>query len=270
VKSTPLTWIGISLFVALVGCGDEAPPPPTDSGVADTTVIVDGGRADTGFPSDASTDASVPDALPPTCSGDCDPRLAEACDDAGVCTLSASAPVCETTVGTKAEGASCELVTDCLPGFACFARRGGGVCARVCCPADGSSCGEERCTGSGSLVDGTETEWWSCVGPRTCDVLDASDDCEAGEGCYIVTPAGETDCLRAGEGEGGSDCVNQNDCTAGYFCAGVTGGTCSRICEIGATSGEGSCRPGEGNCQAYPYSPAGSGVCTRDTTSMFR
>ena len=91
-----------------------------------------------------------------------------------------------------------------------------------------------------------------------------------GEGCYIVSPEGDTDCLRGGAGESGAACVEQNDCAAGYHCGGVTDLTCARICEIGATSGEGACPPTEGNCQAYPYSPDGSGVCTRDTTSTFR
>jgi hypothetical protein len=233
-----------------------------DSGMMDSTVIIDDGGMDSALPSDAGVDASTADSAVPSCTGDCDPREGAACGDAGVCALSGEAPVC-TVVGTKAAGASCEAVDDCLPGLGCFMRAGGGVCAAVCCPGEATCPTDERCTGSGILVDGTETEWWSCVGTRTCDVLQPMDACERGEGCYIVSPEGDTDCLRAGAGEAGADCVDQNDCAAGYFCAGVTGGTCARICEIGASTGPRACPDGEGNCQAYPYSPEGTGVCTR-------
>jgi len=262
----------VILAASALACGDGGPPPPpVDSGVTDSTTIVDGGDMDTSPMADSGSDSMGPDATLPTCSGDCDPRgMAECGADAGVCALAAATPSCEMTVGTKAAGASCEVATDCLPGLACFAHRGGGVCAEVCCPTDGACGDDQRCTGTGILVDGIETDWWSCVGTRVCDVLDPADMCERGEGCYIVSPEGDTDCLRGGAGESGAACVEQNDCAAGYHCGGVTDLTCARICEIGATSGEGACPPTEGNCQAYPYSPDGSGVCTRDTTSTFR
>ncbi len=269
VKWTPTALpLVLALWAAACGGDDGHGDASVDTGTMDGTTIVDGGRTDSGTPGDAGLDSAVPDAAPPSCTGDCDPREGAPCGDAGVCALVADAPMCAEALGTKAAGATCEAVSDCLPGLACFMRAGGGVCADVCCPSDGVCPGDQHCTGAGILVDGTETEWWSCVGLRTCDVLRPAEACERGEGCYIVSTEGDTDCLRAGAGEAGADCVDQNDCASGYFCAGVTVGTCARICEIGATSGPRACPDGEGNCQAYPYSPEGTGVCTRATSAM--
>ncbi len=272
---TRVKWTQTALSLVLVvmtGCGgDDTIGPPIDSSIVDGTTIIDGGSMDSGIAMDAGADAAPVDSGAPTCSGDCDPREGAACGDAGACALAGEAPLCAETLGTKAAGASCEAVDDCLPGLACFMRAGSGVCADVCCPNEETCPEGQRCSGAGILVDGTETEWWSCVGPRMCDVLDPMEACERGEGCYIVSPEGDTDCLRAGSGEAGASCVEQNDCAGGYFCAGVTDGTCARICEIGSTSGPRACPDGEGNCQAYPYSPPGTGVCTPAAMgAMFR
>ncbi|MBW2461625.1 MAG: hypothetical protein JRH11_08250 [Deltaproteobacteria bacterium] len=253
-------------FSGLVAaCSDDpVPPPPMDSGVRDSTTIVDGGDPDTTVPMDAGADASPPDAAPATCAGDCTPTDAATCGDAGVCTLSAALPMCLPEVGTKVAGATCESTLDCLPGLACFARGAEAICAQVCCPSDAvEACpSPETCTGSGVLVDDSITGWWSCVGVRSCDVLDPAEVCEADEGCYIVSPDADTNCLRAGPQEVGQPCARQNDCSSGLFCS--AGGECLRICAIGTTSGDGACPAAEGGCQAYPHSPDGSGICTAE------
>lgn len=259
-----LVVLAISLLAA--ACSDDGTdPPPTDSGVRDSTTIVDGGDPDTSVPMDAGADAMLPDAAPPTCSGDCVPSGDGGCGDGGVCTLSAAEPMCVVEVGTKVAGANCESTIDCLPGLGCFARGSEAICAHVCCPSDdiGTCPGIETCSGSGVLVDGTATDWWSCVGARSCDVLAQPSGCEADEGCYIVSPDAETNCLRAGTQEVAEPCARQNDCSPGLFCS--AGGECLRICDIGATSGDAVCPSAEGLCQAYPHSPDGSGVCTVDT-----
>ncbi len=116
----------------------------------------------------------------------------------------------------------------------------------------------ERCAGGDPLVDGTATAWGRCVAVRACDVLAPEGVCAPGEGCYIVSPGGETDCRPAGGVPVGAACEGEADCVPGAFCAGLMARACVRICAVGA----GACPSGEGMCRAYPYSPPGTGICS--------
>jgi len=104
----------------------------------------------------------------------------------------------------------------------------------VCCPGDetAESCGEgERCAIVARLVDGTETSWGICTGPRPCDIFSPEDVCEPGEGCYVADGEGATDCRVAGVADVGSSCETQRDCVPGAFCAGRPGdATCAAFC----------------------------------------
>lgn len=112
------------------------------------------------------------------------------------------------------------------------------------------------------LVDGTTAaSWGRCVLPRWCDVLLRDTVCDPGEGCYIVSGRGDTDCRAAGTLEVGRACDSENACLPGLFCAGLMARTCVRICALG-DGGAGICPSGEGSCRAYPYSPAGTGICS--------
>ncbi|HJL47456.1 MAG TPA: hypothetical protein RMG45_16505, partial [Polyangiaceae bacterium LLY-WYZ-15_(1-7)] len=176
-------------------------------------------------------------------------------------------PMCVPMGGRIGEGEPCERTDQCMVGLACFRKREGGVCGRICCPASGAACDpeeEERCGGPGVLIDGSETEFGECLPPRACDVL-ADDACEPGESCYIVSSRGDTDCREAGEADVGEDCEAPNDCAAGLTCSGFFEQACVRICALEV---EGSCPADEGTCVAYAQSPEGTGLCTLDATMM--
>jgi hypothetical protein len=282
VKSTPyemkrgvVVRSSVELLAALplvaslaLGCGsDDDGPPPDDGGRRDALVVDGGPEPDGSVASDGGGLDGAVDAGFVGCSrGACDPSVG-VCGDAGVCVLDESAPRC-VDVGMEGElgkGEACMTPDDCARGLACVMRRGGGVCAALCCPDESATCGDltERCAGTGTLVDGTPTDWWTCVGPRTCDVLEPDATCDPGEGCYIVSSSRDTDCRRAGALDVGDACVMQEDCGPGLFCLiGAPMPTCARICAIGATSGPRACPSGEGSCIAYAYSPDGTGICT--------
>ncbi|NOY91083.1 MAG: hypothetical protein GXP55_07700 [Deltaproteobacteria bacterium] len=215
----------------------------------------------------ATSDASVSDAASDAgaasaCGGRCDP-VAGVCP-VGVCLLASSGPRCAATAGRVLAGDRCAALSDCATGLSCFLTREGGVCAPVCCPAegvDGGSCAtDERCGGTGVLVDGRMSDFRRCVGPRPCDVLDASVACDRDEGCYIVDAAGTTDCRVAGTAAAGESCVEQNDCAPGFACSGLVSPSCVRICSLRAPRA--ACPSGEGDCVAHAQSPSGTGLCT--------
>lgn len=224
------------------------------------------------FP-DAAIDASVPtdagqaeDASLPACVvTPCDPRVALPCgaESTNACRLAIDGPVCTGVVGTVALGGDCAAAGDCATGLDCFAAVGGrGVCAMPCCAGDDSMCGlGGHCATTTPLIDGTTTVWGRCSPPRPCDPLQRDAICDPGEGCYIVSSRGETDCLAAGTVEIGGACDDGNTCLPGLFCAGLTARTCVRICALG-DGGAGVCPSAEGTCRAYPYSPTGTGICS--------
>lgn len=262
----------LALWV-LAACGDDgAPPldagldagPPTDARVIDAPALVDAPSRDA-----ATVDAAVGDAgEAPLCgAGECDPRTGEGCGIGGVCRLDGRRPTCVARGGMLEEGAPCEASMDCAEGLACFRIRETARCLRVCCPDDGTCADGDRCGGNSVLAGGVETGWGRCLPPRPCDVLDPALACEPAEGCYIVDDAGGTDCRDEGDGETGAPCERQEDCARGFFCSrGVAEQTCVRICALG--DGVAACPAGEGDCQVYSHSPAGTGLCTPDRARM--
>jgi hypothetical protein len=245
--------------------------PRADGGPQLDATFLDASFDGSPWPDGSLADASA-DAAPLACmSGNCDPREpSTTCDGAEVCALVGGEPTCvpSTGVGTGLEGTTCTASADCAPGLACIRYGDGAECAAVCCPSDAATCGSDmRCSIVGGLAEGGSTDWWHCIGPRPCDVFNPSDKCEPEEGCYIVSAEGDTDCLLAGTGGVGESCAEQNDCAAGLFCGGLVERTCSRICGV---SGDPTCPDGEGSCVVYAHSPVGTGICTVETSMMFR
>ncbi len=250
-------------LVVLGACGDDGARMSFDAGVRrdasfqwDASFASDAGS---GIPEDAGIPA-VPDAGPMMCPGECDPVAVQGCAD-GVCILAGDAPYCVPQAGRLEEGSACEEPGQCAPGLACFRRPSGGVCAPVCCFGD-ESCGDGRtCRGPGVLIDGSESAFGQCRAPIACDPLEA-ESCEPGMACRIVSPEGDTDCVRLGEAAVGEACVAQSDCQGGLFCGGLFERVCVRICSLAE---DGGCPDGEGICQGYAHTPEGVGLCTMET-----
>ncbi|MAQ14007.1 MAG: hypothetical protein CMN30_04325 [Sandaracinus sp.] len=248
--------------LAVVGCGDDDGDTPVDMAIPrDAVTVVDAPMADADFAIDQGV---AMDMSAPLCPGSCRPDQALGCSGEATCVLEDARPRCAATVGDGELGSACEATDQCAPGFACFQRRTGGVCGRICCRDDATTCeGDEVCRGTGILVDGTATGYGECQQPRTCDVLASpADACELAEACYILSD-GETACLAAGDRAAGEACVAANDCAAGYACVGAFEGTCARICRLGRSD----CEAVGGTCMAYATSPEGTGLCTPDASA---
>lgn len=187
------------------------------------------------------------------------------CGSDEVCTLERSGPLCAATssVGAASEGQRCSANGDCQPGLSCFLETAGATCRVPCCPGATSCARGTQCVGGGMVADGWASSFSHCSVSESCDVLSRS-ACASGEGCYIVSETGETECRRAGFGGVGEACVVQQDCIPGLFCGGVRTRTCQRICELEA--GGAACPQDEGVCVSYSHTPAGSGLCTPVTT----
>lgn len=246
--------------LVLVACGDDDVAPADAGRDRDGTVIVDDAFVPDAAASDAASDAgradAAADAAPAACPGACRADMGRCA--VGVCVLTAAEPMCATVGGMMPLDSPCETTDQCVAGLACFRDREGGVCRRICCPEEPSSCGvEERCGGTGILVDGTATSYGECWPPRPCTLF-LADMCLAGESCFLLD-AGETDCRVAGTAIVGESCAEANDCEAGLSCVGAFGRTCARVCRLAASDG---CPADEGVCRAYADSPEGTGICT--------
>ena len=254
------------LVLCGLGCGDATGNADGDAGLRDATIVEAGPQPDALVDALAVADGGrVDDAAVVTCRpGDCDPtRTEDNCGGSGACRVGPDGPACSTDVGSIEDGGFCLESSDCAAGLTCFrVNATEGICSRPCCPGSAVCALGQECVGAGVLDDGSDSGWWRCSPPRSCDLLDA-ESCAPGEGCYIVSESGETDCRRSGEGDVGEACDSQNDCAPGLFCGGLTGTTCVRICRIRANSPD--CSAAEGECVAYPHTPAGSGLCTPDT-----
>ena len=95
--------------------------------------------------------------------------------------------------------------------------------------------------------------------PANCNLL--TQDCQAGEGCYVVDNDGHTDCMTAGTITEGVSCGQTADavCAPGLDCLGTSAATltCYKIC---ATNGSVACAQGQ-TCQHPSFYPATSGIC---------
>lgn len=250
-------------FVFVFACGDDsgvpldAPiDPSTDRVVLDATfdTTLDTNVSDTGADT-ADTGGDVTSA----CVAMCRPDLPSdgSCDELD-CVLVGREASCG-YAGDLQEGSPCDAPSDCGAGLACFSRRGtGGVCGRVCCPDDATSCGEQRsCTGIGRLASGEETAFGECRVPRPCSLFN-TEACELGEACYVTDDEGGTDCRpEGGVGTGGA-CDAPTDCRAGHDCVGAFEQTCVRVCRLDSQS---ECDEGE-SCLVSAGLPDGVGYCS--------
>ena len=259
-------FISSLLLVMVSACGTD--PADLDGGrrdasTPDVQVVLDasefvpdtgdaGPATDSSYPSDVAVDSALG-----VCPGDCRPDEGR-CRDLGACVLWSETPSCVAIGGELRLGSPCEATDQCMAGLACFAGVSGGVCGRVCCRADPTSCQDEDvCTGTGMLVDGTMTEFGVCGPSRSCSLINPA-SCEDGEGCYLIG-AGETDCRPAGSTGVGEACEGPSDCLPGLGCVGAFNKQCARNCRVGASD---ACPPAEGECRAYADSPEGAGLCS--------
>lgn len=255
----------LALTLALAGCdgGDGLGDGGTvrDASLRDADGLLDAGFVEAGpLPRDGGAGADAGALL---CElGICDPRTGSGCSTGEQCVLVGAEPSCVTTPGLLEPGVECVDNAECEPGSACFEVDGVGRCAAVCCPGDDSECdGDSRCGGSGTLFDGTPTDWGQCVPRVECDVLEPSAECASREGCYIVDAEGATECRLAGVVDAGGTCYSQEECASGFFCGGLPPArTCRRICDLELDD----CPPSEGSCVQQGHSPEGSGICTLD------
>ncbi|MEM7446904.1 MAG: hypothetical protein AAF355_01530 [Myxococcota bacterium] len=260
--------------VVIVSCAGNA---SNDSDSASKDRTIDAGAIvldasilpGSGGASDADSATDGPDARSPACtSADCDPSTEmSGCTDGLSCVLDERGGSCIESAEERLEaGMDCTSTADCAPTLGCFLIQGLGVCAPLCCPSfEGkSSCtGDQFCLRNAALADGFDTSWGRCAPSRACDVLAPSEVCDAGEGCFIVSGDGDSECLSAGNADVGEGCVHQNDCRSGLSCVGVDEFVCVRICDLDAEQGQShSCPAGEGQCVAYSQSPVGTGLCT--------
>lgn len=260
---------GLVAWWGVVGCGVSAPDVGARDGGGDGAAqdagvqFLDAALDASPVPSDAG--ATVDAAAASCVATPCDPRLARPCgaDATSACRLGPDGPRCVGEIGMQGLGTPCLASEECGPGLDCFAEPGGaGRCERPCCAGEAEACPVgARCEAGARLVDGSATTWGRCVLVRACEVLAPERACEPGEGCYIVSPGGATDCRPAGSVPVGAPCDAPADCVPGAFCAGLMARTCVRICALGG-SGATGCPAGEGSCRAYPYSPPGTGVCS--------
>lgn len=257
-------WVGVCILLAagVVGCEDDNSDESLDAPNADAgPENLSGARVGT-----ASWNGSDLDDIPPTvCPTDeCDPDSQNCAN--GTCTLRDDATVCLPALGTVQEGQSCTGSAQCDVGLACFETSTGNRCQRICCPGDDSFCAEEeKCGGSGQLLEGTETLTWGYCTPvrRECDVFDYEATCELGEACYVVSAQGETACLRAGAAQVGDSCgykgeAIQNTCAPTMVC--LAGKTCQRLCGL-ADESEHTCDADEGECVLTGFTPQNVGLC---------
>ncbi len=259
--STAARCVFIFCSILAAACSDgDGGTSARDAGTLDT-VLFDGSiLSDGGLTTTANSDAGT-NLGEPACLGDCRPTTADSCAGDLSCALVDGQGMCVADVGHGEVGQSCTRSSDCALGHACFEKRTGGECGRVCCDGTEGACGaEERCGGPGLLIEeglSVASSWRECGAPRSCDVLDTR-SCEPGEGCYVVSSEPDTECLAAGTGEVGASCAKQNECRAGLFCAGLVDSRCVRICELGQ-----GCPAGEGRCVApdMPW-PDNAGLCT--------
>lgn len=256
-------WLALGLAVG--ACGDDGGGDGGDGGPdAGPLPNLDAGP---------SGDAGAPDldgGLPPRADAGllcddmvCDPRAPATdprCGEAERCRLVGPAPTCEREVGPSGVGALCRELDQCAGGLACVRRTTGAVCGALCCPGDDGPCGPgERCATVAVLADGTPAGWGVCTGRRPCDPFAPEATCEPGEGCYVVSGDGRTDCRAAGIAQVGERCDRQRDCVPGAFCGGAgVPGRCVALCALG---GEPSC-PASLRCAASPpTTPEGVGIC---------
>lgn len=214
--------------------------------------------------------------------GDCNYQTQEGCTAAQACfphydmASGTISPTCG-AAGTQKVGQVCNDTADhiCERGLICV----DGACAKTCCNADWSACGEgQSCfrTASkfkvpttGAIID-YDPKLGTCAPVGNCDVLDpnaCSGDTKRPV-CRIVDPTGAVACAPNGTRSLGDPCDEANQCGKGQHCAGNSsdGGKpdtfCVRFCRFGTCNAEPSCPESEGVCVHFDTDPDGVGECT--------
>ena len=209
--------------------------------------------------------------------GSCDP-LAQDCPKAEACYPVGDGDFDCAPVGNGNHGDDCEFLNDCGAGLACVLD----VCEPLCDVETQADCGPGTCEplepggsvgvclGSPITCDPGEVEYaGGCY--ASCDPL--MQDCEAGEGCFLVGEPVAFICIPDGEAVQNEACEFVNSCSAGFTC--VTGtalpgepnpGGCTEYCDL---SGPETCPDGLTCIDIItpPDEPAGAenvGACVLD------
>lgn len=218
---------------------------------------VDAPPTDTGPPSDG-TPSSDGGGGPRMCNagGACD-VIAQNCPATQGCYYARSmmggkpTTMCAEVTRSGGDGAPCEFVNECLPGFTCNA----GVCRRYCCMGRTSDCP------AGQICIGiAETGIGQCTLHAECTLV-PNEGCMMNQGCYLISADGTLGCVIAGMLDEGATCAYLNDCRPGLGCFGVMGGTammCMRFCRMSMADTD--CGTGR-RCVVVRGLPEGIGVC---------
>jgi hypothetical protein len=248
---------------AMAACGGDPPPDRTDSGTppGDGSIPgVDGGGGGGGDAGDAGGGGRMCGVA----GGACD-VIRQDCPSPQACYYVASMPggtpstMCISVNMTGGDGATCEFVNDCLPGFTC----NGGVCRHYCCMGSSSDCP----AGMGQFCVGLAGagEIGQCTASATCTLVAPQTGCPTGQGCYIAADDGTLGCFGAGDLAEGAACENLNSCMPGTACLSMAGGSgaCTKFCRI--DMGEADCSAGRTCMAAGLTLPTGVGICPPPT-----
>jgi len=176
--------------------------------------------------------------------------------------------------GLGAIDSFCTHDADCAPGLACV---GAGVltqCKPYCCSATDFS---DPCRKMGRyctpqpVVERLGDYVPVCVQPDPCTLLpdpdSATEDCQSGSACTVVTQYGDTACVQTGPLTDLQCCssdpwaTNDQRCAAGYACLGPRGDrVCRKLCRVDDAKACGT----SGHCEPQSSLPAGYGICTVD------
>ncbi|PIE17490.1 MAG: hypothetical protein CSA66_05740 [Proteobacteria bacterium] len=155
---------------------------------------------------------------------DCDPVADTGCDDDHTCTLVSPTEVGCAPKGGAGYGEDCSSVR-CAQG-ACLSFDGTSSECMEFCDQQNNTCREDRPCNIG--IQGGDFTFCGDI-PVACDIF--AQNCDDGQGCYVIDTDGNTGCHSAGGQQAGASCQAVNDCAPGHLCAGNPG-TCSLVCEI--------------------------------------
>lgn len=214
--------LGDDFVVVVVAAGGSS--SSSSGGAGGTTG--DGGTSQGGSGGSGPCDVFAQDCGTMTAADKCIPTA-----EGGVCVASGSLP----------HEAACIAVhpgddfDDCAPGLICHL----GECLHICTgdPADPRT---NSCPSTETCVESASYNWCGLG----CDPL--LQDCDAGQGCYLMTLAGGGVGLTCADvvdppSAPNAPCMYLNDCQAGWQCSqALTGcngnGCCAELCEVGVTA----------------------------------
>lgn len=185
----------------------------------------------------AESYSSCPKDCPPT--GTCDPLTSNGCVASDQCYPTTADPACA-KVGVVAEGAFCQLSTQCVKGHLCVGEK----CRRIC-----DHTGANKLVGCplGAICDklvynsGKDVGWnmGQCITVDICN-LTTEVGCPIAETC-VISPNGKI-CIKAGEVTAGGACKFASDCAKGLICIGEPG-ICKPKCHL--KGGVPTCKTGK-------------------------